>query len=473
MRRRFVGWRADRRRKNRHAPTLYRAFPNIVRHGLRYGEMISLVEQVYGVECGQMVSALLCAGISTADEVVDFVRFAYGDQARPQARNRSEVLNAFRLPLRYIVEEPVCSLELKEVTGSRARKRRRDEAEESSSGAGAAAMKIDGDEAEAASAASNSESDSSKDDAPNRKELAGFQKRSPGQSATPASEAYFEVNLTALMSMLHASLLIDHLLQQCGPAAFELGRAVVNLEEAHGDMSSHFNMHSICKELENKAGGQPSVSVAELEAVLSLFNLRTYGFVHFEGTHGLQSTLQLNLAAVSSHMRRTVCAKLACLRHGPLAVVIMNALLDCLGHAEDLELVRACLHPMKEVRQVLAAMLRSGMIHLREVYRSNDMQAQRTIFLWHIDMDVLTEKISDDLHLTVRNMLIKQRICQARKRVLDAVGLANMSAAEAEELPRLEDALNRLSLTLRDLERRIMAVTSGRVDVFPTLNAWS
>jgi len=115
--------------------------------------------------------------------------------------------------------------------------------------------------------------------------------------------------------------------------------------------------------------------------------------------------------------------------------------------------------PKKDANEVLCRMLKSGYVGLQEVPRTADHSAQRTFFLWYVDMDKILKLVEDDMLRSLQWLLQKREEKRQESEELIGVGgeVSDLAAAPAQmqqynalqtSIERLEQAVLRIDETL-------------------------
>ncbi|RKO98766.1 hypothetical protein CXG81DRAFT_15468 [Caulochytrium protostelioides] len=145
-------------------------------------------------------------------------------------------------------------------------------------------------------------------------------------------------------------------------------------------------------------------------------------------------------------------------RFGRIAARLWRCLL-AKGRLEERHLAKLLLVPEKAAREVLYQLLEAGLVFLQDVPRSADHAAQRTYFLWFVDIPASTARLAQRTARTLGNVkqryaaLLRQRAHLVAKLERSDVklGIAQLSDREqvmAKDLERRQNALHAAELRL-------------------------
>mmetsp|Transcript_48439 Transcript_48439/g.110342 ORF Transcript_48439/g.110342 Transcript_48439/m.110342 type:complete len:521 (+) Transcript_48439:42-1604(+) len=114
--------------------------------------------------------------------------------------------------------------------------------------------------------------------------------------------------------------------------------------------------------------------------------------------------------------------------------------------------------PKKDANDVLCKMLKTGYIRMQEVPRSADHNAQRTFFLWFVDMDQVCKLILDEMLRTIWVLLAKR---EDKKRACDdfiGVGgeVSDLTPSQLKQYQALEHTVERLTAAVLRLDETVM-----------------
>jgi len=119
--------------------------------------------------------------------------------------------------------------------------------------------------------------------------------------------------------------------------------------------------------------------------------------------------------------------------------------------------------PQKDTRERLYRMLESGFVHLHEIPKSADRASNKTLYLWSIKYDQLTENIKLDVYKAIKN--IKMRLIDHMKSaqpLLDRIEEASqlnsslLSEADKEQEEKILEGEERLQNSLLHLDNTLM-----------------
>ncbi len=119
--------------------------------------------------------------------------------------------------------------------------------------------------------------------------------------------------------------------------------------------------------------------------------------------------------------------------------------------------------PKKEANDVLCKMLKAQIVQMQEVPRSADHNAQRTFFLWFVDLAKVNALITDEMY---RNMaLLLQKREERRRDCEDFVGLggevSDLNPSQQKEYQALEAQVDRLNAAILRLDETLSLVTDA------------
>jgi hypothetical protein len=119
--------------------------------------------------------------------------------------------------------------------------------------------------------------------------------------------------------------------------------------------------------------------------------------------------------------------------------------------------------PKKDANDLLCRMLKAQYIRMQEVPRTTDHNAQRTFFLWFVDMDRVGRLVQDEMLRTMWVLLTKRE--EKKRECDDFVGVGgevtDLTPAQHKEFQALEHQVERLTTAILRLDETIMVLRDG------------
>jgi DNA-directed RNA polymerase III subunit RPC3 len=145
-------------------------------------------------------------------------------------------------------------------------------------------------------------------------------------------------------------------------------------------------------------------------------------------------------------------------RYGESSLRIWRLLLSR-GRLDDRQITRLVLQPVKATREALYLLLRGGFAHIQDVPKTQtDRSAQKTFFLWYVDLTKSREALLDYCYKTIHRMRQRRLVEEQRNPTL-------RTKLEREDVKANEDEL------LTEDEKRVlqtMRLSSQRFDTAET-----
>jgi DNA-directed RNA polymerase III subunit RPC3 len=119
--------------------------------------------------------------------------------------------------------------------------------------------------------------------------------------------------------------------------------------------------------------------------------------------------------------------------------------------------------PKKDANDLLCRMFKAQFVQMQEVPRSADHNAQRTFFLWFVDLPKVCALVTDEMYRNMALLLHKRQ--DRRRECEDFVGLggevSDLNPAQQKEYQALEAQLERLNAAILRLDETLALVTDA------------
>mmetsp|Transcript_40064 Transcript_40064/g.100254 ORF Transcript_40064/g.100254 Transcript_40064/m.100254 type:complete len:515 (-) Transcript_40064:152-1696(-) len=179
---------------------------------------------------------------------------------------------------------------------------------------------------------------------------------------------------------------------------------------------------------------------------------------------GGSTTFQPEITILRKSMRQDIIERVVEAKMGLQARRIMGLLLH---HPllESKAVWDLAMLPKKDANEVLCRMLKHGYVGLQEVPRTADHSAQRTFFLWYVDMDKVIRLVKDDMMRTMHEMLLKRE--EKRQQSEDVVGIGgevrdlDAAPAQKQQYHALQIAIERLELAVLRLDETLLLLSDS------------
>jgi len=230
-------------------------------------------------------------------------------------------------------------------------------------------------------------------------------------------------------------------------------------------------MHSVTVEqvLEHEKGsGSQQLAGSNLELSWESVSERLMALSHdglvkrVSDQPGGSTTFQPEITKLRKSMRQDIIERVVEAKMGLQARRIMGLLLH---HPllESKAVWDLAMLPKKDANEVLCRMFKHGYVGLQEVPRTADHSAQRTFFLWYVDMDKVIRLVKDDMMRTMHEMLLKRE--EKRQQSEDLVGIGgevrdlDAAPAQKQQYHALQIAVERLELAVLRLDETLLLLS--------------
>lgn len=117
-------------------------------------------------------------------------------------------------------------------------------------------------------------------------------------------------------------------------------------------------------------------------------------------------------------------------RFGSEGFRIMSCLLYK-GILDQKQIAEYCMIPVKDARELLYRMMRSGFVRMLDIPKTADHAPSRAFFLWDVEMERIKDEIRSQILQTALNLLLRYRheLWQGR----DLVALVSETAASGAQ----------------------------------------
>lgn len=166
---------------------------------------------------------------------------------------------------------------------------------------------------------------------------------------------------------------------------------------------------------------------------------------------------------VCARIKRSLVDSLVREQFGPEAARIVNIVLDK-GKLEEKHIATIGLLTMKETRETIAKLQKSGLLQLQEVPKSTDRAVHKTFYLWYVDLPKAYLGLCSKLYKTIGNLI--ERKFRERKLRYDVLIRADRSDVRQDLNLLARSDKERLDELRRVIEMLEVAVLRSDAAIF-------
>eukprot|EP01139_Manchomonas_bermudensis_P001406 Amastigsp_a1926_20.p1 type:complete len:534 gc:universal Amastigsp_a1926_20:1627-26(-) len=460
LKRRFVGWLAARERKAK-ASYLYRACPNNVRLVPRYALILDAFSAAVSDASGDVENAhaknildvILWEGIIRVTDIAEAYSQHFADSHGPvEAPSADAIERTLAYLANWNVIVPATPLEMFD-HAQPGQKRPAADDDEGPASKSARAMGSESESENSDSVDHYGDPEVSKLRRHQRDELRGFK---PVRGAGRALDVV-EANMTALMRFVRSKV------------AVALVRDVTNSGAAARLVLEAFN-YALEHEDQTEAVVALKTNLTEERLLADRLESLQYGFARRNGSG---TTFSVNFAELDRFVVRQTLLAHAHRRFGPAARTVMRSIMFSLEHAEEAEISKHALLSAKEVRQVLSGLLRAGLLQVREIYRTADLSATKTVFLWWCDEAAACTRLINDLQRTMYALYCRRNAEFAKLAPIEEIDESLRTDEEKALLASASRAVEHFRVGMVITERQICQLSRFSTLNWPNASPWS